>query len=92
MTFQEQVDNIMDEFEFERVHEMMEAVDWTWGDDGVPDVRDIRRAARKRLYALRENSYSVCGGFTAMKDEGVLRLFWGENSTGMTDEEEVDDV
>jgi len=91
MTFQEQVDNIMDEFEFERVHEIMKAVNWTWLDDGVPYVSDLRKEARRHLYALRDIALSSSCGFTAMKINGVLDLYWGLNSLGMTDGEEVDD-
>ena len=88
MTFQEQIDNILDEFNFERIHDMMEAVGWTWGSPPeafVPEVGDLRKAARKHLQSLRTTGLSASGGFTALNDDGVLNLFWGEDSMCFTD-------
>jgi hypothetical protein len=85
MTFQEQIDNIMDTFDFNRVHQMMEAVGWGWGDPAVvPDTYAIKQDARKHLRSVagskREGWFAGCGGFTALNLHGQLNLWWGENS------------
>ena len=50
---QAKIDEIMDEFNFNKVQLVMEHLEWTWFDtNGVPSVGDIRRAARKLLNAL----------------------------------------
>lgn len=77
---QQQIDDIMDTFEFEKIHEWMTATDWKWaigGNDGtlrseVPSIYEIRRAARERLKeaASRKNGFSCTGGFTARRIDG----------------------
>jgi len=92
MTFQEQIDNIMDTFEFGRVHEMMKAVGWGWGEPNVvPDESELRKSARRHLNDMRSNCISSSGGFTAYKRDGVLNLHWGLDSLVTTDGVEPDD-
>lgn len=70
---QEQIDEIMDTFAFEDVHRWMEHDGWVWGSpgsDGVPDLTEIKRSARKRLKEAAECGYSCTGGFTARLHEG----------------------
>jgi len=63
---QEQIDEIMDTFDFGRVHKWMKHDQWTWGDEGVPDEAALRMAARERLIcAARCKGVSSTGGFTA---------------------------
>jgi hypothetical protein len=69
---QAQIDDIMDTFEFERVHAWMEHDGWTWGDDGkVPSVFDLRRCARDLLKVAASSGYCATGGFIATGDEGT---------------------
>jgi len=50
---QAKIDEIMDEFNFYRVHLVMEHLDWKWAStNGVPSIGDIRRAARGILNTL----------------------------------------
>jgi len=68
---QEQIDDIMDSFDFSRVVKMMQATNWTWaGVAGIPEERDLRRGARERLHDAVKHGESVSGGFRAWKDEG----------------------
>ena len=68
---QEQIDEIMDTFEFERVHAWMEHDGWTWGDSNeVPSTFELRRCARDLLKAAASGGYCSTGGFTAIRDEG----------------------
>lgn len=89
---QEQIDDIMDTFEFEDVHKWMETTEWTWGQpDGsseVPDLYEIKTMARARLKEAAKCGYSCTGGFTAERFEGgengkpwiTLRLSFGYSS------------
>jgi hypothetical protein len=59
----ELVDEITDEFQFEKVHQTMKALDWKWsGVDGVPSIGDLRRMARELLQELlRNDRYHLTG-------------------------------
>ena len=50
---QEQIDNIMDDFEFEKVHQIMTALKWTWATaenpKAVPELWEIKKNARSHL-------------------------------------------
>ena len=68
-TKQEMIDNIMDNFNFNRVAKCMEVLEWKWHDvEGIPQEPDIRKLARKLLNAVKEEftsdrySFST-GGF-----------------------------
>ena len=75
---QKLIDEVMDCFDFERVHKAMVALDWTWHDvDGVPDVYEIKKHARALLKdAIKRNVILSTGGFRVGfdPDEEVLFL------------------
>ena len=81
---QDNIDYIMDNFDFGRVIKTMEALDWRWtSTDGVPDEYEARTFARKllkqaaaRIVSKEENHcYISCGGFVARKYyDGGLEL------------------
>jgi hypothetical protein len=53
-TLKEMRDNIMDNFDFERVHRVMEALEWGWATGGnfesvIPDTPEIRSNARRLM-------------------------------------------
>lgn len=63
------IDEIMDFFEFDKVHKAMVALNWQWRDVGVPDIYEIRKTARQIMYecyeyAVKDKSsrgLSTCG-------------------------------
>lgn len=68
MTKQENIDEIMDHFDFGKVHKIMEAVDWTWANSefGVPMEWELRKRARSLLSdAWDQQTMMSTGGFTA---------------------------
>lgn len=82
--WQDDIDSILDEFNFEKVHQTMQALDWHWiGNPDIPTIGELRREARKRLKEAIE-SYKKhpeqggrfnCGGFEATAyPDGYLRL------------------
>ncbi len=80
MKYQEQIDEIMDWFDFDKVHETMTKLNWTWRDEGVPKVQELRAAARRHLREVANNGDdywgSACGGFRAERHEDMLRLMF----------------
>ena len=74
-SLQEQINYIMDTFEFERVRSVMEFLDWTWAAvGGVPSLEEIKQLAEyvmqnacERLDQQRpgQDTFVSTGGFCA---------------------------
>lgn len=71
---QEQIDEVMDTFDFATVRKIMEAVGWEWMSDYntryMPHESDLRQAARERMKDAAEIGNSSSGGFVAQLIEG----------------------
>jgi hypothetical protein len=71
---------IMFSFDFEKVHNVMERLGWTWADGTVPSVDRLQKLADRLLwdcYLAQEDPWRIStGGFTAEKGEGLLRLYF----------------
>jgi hypothetical protein len=70
----ETIENILDEFDFNRVHKAMAALEWHWAtaDDGIPSLGELRRQARSLLEDVYNENTSPffmagCGGFEATR-------------------------
>lgn len=70
----ETIENILDEFDFHRVQQVMIALNWQWvtAVDGVPYVGELRRQARGLLEEVYNKPASPffmvgTGGFEAMR-------------------------
>ena len=67
----DEIDYIIDKFNFERVHVAMTAVDWKWAKQNlvpteVPSVARLKEVARHILeVAYKEKTIVVSGGFYA---------------------------
>lgn len=87
---QELIDDIMDNFNFEKVHKVMKFLNWTWWDNKLekyinPTIQELRSNARKKLKRiLEENHASIgSGGFVARKyDDGTISLEFKIESWG----------
>lgn len=71
---QEQIDEIMDDFDFDKVHEIMTALNWTWvtseNKNYPPDIWEIKKSARSHLKNAVKHGGSASGGFrTTFHDE-----------------------
>lgn len=65
-TLEQHVDEVMDWFDFEKVHKVMTILDWKWANvDGVPSVADLRKQVRHMMRSLWDsnNQYTCTGGF-----------------------------
>ena len=67
-----QMDEIMDSFDFRKVSKMMEAADWIWAttEGRVPDEYELRKEARRLMrYAIKGEDCAT-GGFRAWVTDG----------------------
>lgn len=73
------IEHILDNFDFERVHKAMTALDWEWAStDGVPEIPDLRKKARRLLKDVAKRKedkfFTGTGGFEVSKEDGILEL------------------
>ena len=73
------ISEIMDNFDFIAVNDVMMLMDWKWAMVGVPTVSDLIATATKLLNDVYDSDeacymYSSTGGFKASKYNGVLEL------------------
>ena len=73
------LDNIMDWFDFEKVHKTMRALRWEWSgtEQGIPCMGESREKARQMLTDSIEQEVNIgSGGFqvTYNSTEGFLKL------------------
>ena len=73
--------DIMNHFDYDKVHNVMKHLEWEWYGKGIPTVDDIRFAARERIESViktclseanpNEEYFSSSGGLkaTAIKDD-----------------------
>ena len=75
--FEQQVEEVLATFDFERVHHVMESLSWTWANlDRVPTRAELLAEARRLLVEL-DGTPGVhgSGGLRASyKDDGTLSL------------------
>ena len=59
------IDEVMDGFDFEKVHQMMTAVNWRWhGEEFTPSVSELRAVARRQLRDAHTGCLKHCSGYT----------------------------
>ena len=96
------LDSIMDNFDFEKVHTTMLALDWRWASSNgdVPTVEEIKDEAAKLLWdVVNAEDYDVVatGGLEALKDfsdynDPYIKLTftleeWSETGSEMNEED-----
>lgn len=87
---QELIDDIMDNFNFEKVHKVMTFLNWTWYNletmkEYIPTIQEIRSSARDRLKTVLLEKYGYCesGGLVARKyDDDTISLEFKIESWG----------
>jgi hypothetical protein len=64
MTLQEHIDNVMDWFDFDRVHSVMTHLNWYWAStNGVPEKAELRAYVRKHMTYVYNQTHSKEGGY-----------------------------
>ena len=83
---------ILKDFNFERVHEIMTEIGWVWATPnpltmGVPSISELKQEAKRLLNELKKEKlkYVSTGGFTATRIGKDYQLFWGIDSVCIGD-------
>ncbi len=78
----QQVEDILDEFDFNKVQKVMEALDWKYHDsvDKFPSIGELRKMARSLLNCTYDaddspDYFTSCGGFHAER-----RMYPGDST------------
>lgn len=85
----EDVETILDYFDFEKVKKVMDTLEWQWWDTGIPEISDLRIKARSLLKTVINgvqktypndatgDYYTATGGFhvTAKVYEGDPKIY-----------------
>ncbi len=75
--FDRQVEEVLDSFDFDRVHEVMGSLSWTWANLGrVPTRAELVTEARRLLEELdgRPGVHGSGGLRASYKEDGTLSL------------------
>lgn len=74
----DQIAEIMDEVDFQKIRHVMQFLEWVWHDEGIPTIESLRATAMRLLQDVAERegrTYIATGGFWARKDQwGLLSL------------------
>ena len=88
------IKDIMNDFDFVKVHKVMKALNWEWQDDGVPNLYNIMKTAEGLLIeAFDGKGTFATGGFVASMNDDVLSLSFNleEGEAYTSDHPEFDD-
>lgn len=81
--FSKQITEILEEFDFEKVHQVMTFLKWEWRDLGVPSVDTIKSEVKSQIercikdaIANKTTMYTSTGGFSVYCDpqEKLIQL------------------
>ena len=83
---QRMIADILNEFDFKRVHFAMVALDWRWGFDAkTPSIDELRFSARERMQSAMDgclNSDDVDEGVPYISSSGGLKATAYKDSYG----------
>ena len=78
------INEVIDNFDFEKVARVMKALDWKWATDNggyeVPDIYDLRKNARARLKEVIKSSIEEYDGSGVTISCGGFEAFYRENT------------
>lgn len=71
---QQHLDNIIDWFDFEKVNEVMKALDWSWVGEGIPEPYRLKGQIRELFWdcfkSEKQDLVTIsCGGFWVSLDK-----------------------
>lgn len=80
------ISNVLNDFNFQKVHNCMKCLNWDWFDKGIPTVDDLRFSARERM----ESAIKGClehgtQGQGFMSSSGGLKATATKNNYGQID-------
>lgn len=70
---------ILKNFDFEKVHEVMNHLNWVWYNNEeykVPSVKELKRVAKELIKQIKKADVDCIstGGFEVRKDKGAITL------------------
>lgn len=70
---------ILKNFDFEKVHEVMNHLNWVWYNNEeykVPSVKELKRTAKELIKEIKKADVDCIstGGFEVRKDEDIITL------------------
>lgn len=79
---------ILKNFDFEKVHEVMNHLNWVWFKEGerkVPTVKELKKTAKELIKEIKKLDVDVIstGGFEVRKDEDAIILQFVLESSGL---------
>jgi hypothetical protein len=81
------IDDIMDNFDFNRVQTTMDALDWQWAGEEVPSIDRLRETA---VYLLKGASKLRLGEYLdSYWEEGIINGTGGFQATAYCDEAKI---
>ena len=92
-SYQMRIMDIMDNFDFEKVHSVMKFLNWKWvyskSEDGIPTIDELKNCAATLLIdAITDATSFSTGGFKAEYYDGsITLLFCIEDIEGLDDDE-----
>jgi hypothetical protein len=82
-----QIDSIMENFNFENVHKVMEFLNWEWQDMGIPSISQLKLEAERLLLLAVSKKHKIIGtgGFEVLrrKNGNISLYFVVEESDGL---------
>ena len=52
------INEVLAHFDFEKVHNVMKAINWTWAGEGVPSIKVLKEEAENHLNSAVEQALS----------------------------------
>lgn len=78
--YEQQIKNILEEFDFKRVQKAMKALNWKYCTSDfkeyIPDIQELKNTAQHCLEHAIKHQLSETGGFLAVHSGGVLNLYF----------------
>ena len=78
--YKQQINDILEEFNFERVEKAMKVLHWKYSTSDfkeyIPDIQDLKKTAQRCLEHAIKCNFSENGGFLATNFGGVLNLYF----------------
>lgn len=64
------VDELLDDFDFDKVHDIMALLGWKWADVGLPAVEELKSVAKRLVVSVLSGRCieAATGGFRAYKE------------------------
>ena len=78
--YKQQIKDILEEFDFERVEKAMKVLHWKYSTSDfkeyIPDIQELKKTAKECLERAVKFQSSENGGFLATNSGGVLNLYF----------------